>query len=58
MMITRDYKVTDPEFAQLFEHFVFDEVVSEESAKLDEADPVSYTHLLFHVHKNSKNFRP
>lgn len=37
-MITRDYKVTDPEFAQLFEHFAFDEVVSEESAKLDEAD--------------------
>lgn len=37
-MITRDYKLTDPEFAQLFEHFAFDEVVSEESAKLDEAD--------------------
>ena len=33
MMITRDYKVTDPEFAQLFEHFAFDEVVSEKSAK-------------------------
>ena len=32
----KDYKLTDPEFAERFEHFAFDEVVNEEGQKLDE----------------------
>ena len=31
----RDYKLTDPEFAERFEHFAFDEVVNEEGQQLD-----------------------
>ena len=31
----RDYKLTDPEFAERFEHFAFDEVVTEEGQQLD-----------------------
>ena len=34
-----NYRETDPEFAERFEHFAFDEVVNEPG-------PVSYTHLL------------
>lgn len=31
-----DYRKTDPEFAERFEHFAFDEVVNEEGQQLDE----------------------
>ena len=31
----RDYKLTDPEFTERFEHFAFDEVVNEEEQQLD-----------------------
>ena len=31
----RDYKLTDPEFTERFEHFAFDEVVNEEGQQLD-----------------------
>ena len=30
-----NYKLTDPEFAERFEHFAFDEVVNEEGQQLD-----------------------
>lgn len=32
----RDYKKTDPEFIERFEHFAFDEVVNEEGQQLDD----------------------
>lgn len=32
----RDYKRTDPEFIERFEHFAFDEVVNEEGQQLDD----------------------
>ena len=31
----RNYKQTDPEFTERFEHFAFDEVVNEEGQQLD-----------------------
>ena len=31
-----DYHQTDPEFAERFEHFAFDEVVNEEGQQLDD----------------------
>ena len=31
-----NYKLTDPEFAERFEHFAFDEVINEEGQQLDE----------------------
>ena len=30
-----NYKLTDPEFSERFEHFAFDEVVNEEGQQLD-----------------------
>lgn len=30
-----NYKLTDPEFAERFEHFAFDEVINEEGQQLD-----------------------
>ena len=36
----KDYKLTDPEFAERFEHFAFDEVINEEGQQLDEITPV------------------
>ena len=32
----RNYRETDPEFAERFEHFAFDEVVNEPGQQLDE----------------------
>ena len=32
----RNYKQTDPEFTERFEHFAFDEVVNEEGQQLDD----------------------
>ena len=32
----RDYKKTDPEFIERFEHFAYDEVVNEEGQQLDD----------------------
>ena len=46
-----DYRKTDPEFAERFEHFAFDEVVNEQGQQLDDVTrhmailAVSYTHL-------------
>ena len=31
-----DYRKTDPEFAERFEHFAFDEVVNEQGQQLDD----------------------
>ena len=35
----KNYHLTDPEFAERFEHFAFEEVVHEEGQTLDEGDP-------------------